>query len=66
MSSNKIQTEFINNQTGQTYFEQYFQAETLNKISIEDYQEIRETLNYFMDLLSDGEKVVLSIKQKQE
>jgi hypothetical protein len=37
MSNNKIQTEFINNQTGQTYFEQYFQTETRNKISIEDY-----------------------------
>jgi hypothetical protein len=66
MSSNKIQTEFINNQTGQTYFEQYFQTETRNKISIEEYQETRETLIYFMDLLSDGEKVVLSIKKKAE
>ena len=66
MSSNKIQTEFINNQTGQTYFEQYFQTQTENKISIEDYQETKDTLIYFMDLLSDGKKVVLSIKQKPE
>jgi hypothetical protein len=66
MSSNKIQTEFINNKTGQTYFKQYFQTETLNKISIEEYQETRETLIHFMDLLSDGEKVVLSIKQKDK
>jgi len=66
MESQKIQTEFINNQTGQTYFEQYFQTETLNKISIEDYQETKDTLIYFMDLLSQGQRVVLSIKQKPE
>jgi hypothetical protein len=66
MSSNKIQTEFINNQTGQTYFEQYFTTETENKISIEEYQETKDTLIYFMDLLSQGQRVVLSIKKKPE
>jgi hypothetical protein len=66
MSRNKIQTEFINQEIGRTYFEQYFTTETENKISIEDYYEAKETLIYFMQLLSDGEKVVLSIKKKAE
>jgi hypothetical protein len=64
MESQKIQTEFINNETGQSHFEQYFQTQTKEKISIEDYQETKDTLIYFMDLLSDGEKVVLSIKKR--
>lgn len=66
MTAQKIQSEFINPSTGQRYFQQYFETETLNKISIEDYQEIMQTLIYFMDLLSDGKKVVLSIKSKNE
>jgi hypothetical protein len=66
MSREKIQTEFINQEIGRTYFEQYFTTQTLNKISIEEYQETRETLIYFMDLLSDGEKVVLAIKKKEQ
>lgn len=66
MTSQKIQTEFINPATGQTHFEQYFQTQTENKISIEDYQETKDTLIYFMNLLSQGQRVVLSIKQKPE
>jgi hypothetical protein len=66
MSIHKIQSEFINPEIGRTHFEQYFQTQTENKISIEDYQETKDTLIYFMDLLSQGQRVVLSIKSKPE
>jgi len=66
MSIHKIQSEFINPEIGRTYFEQYFQTQTENKISIKDYQETKDTLIYFMDLLSQGKKVVLEVKYIQQ
>jgi hypothetical protein len=58
----KIQTEYLDNERGITYFTQRFETETANKINAEDYMKAKYVLQNLMTLLSEGKKVRLTVE----
>ena len=58
----KTQSEFLNQEIGRTYFEQYFETQTDNPISTKDYDNIKSILDDAVILLSQGAKIELVIQ----
>jgi hypothetical protein len=64
MSHNKIQSEFLNDETHIVYWEQYFTSQTFKKLNTEDYTIIRDFVEEAALLMSAGHKLQIEIKIK--
>lgn len=64
MSHNKIQSEFLNNETHIVYWEQYFTSQTFKKLDTQDYTIIRDFVEEAATLMSLGHKLQIQIKIK--
>ena len=62
----KTQSEFINLQNGTTYNEQYFQTQTKNRITIQDWEYINNMIQEITNALSDRKKVRIDYKIIEE
>lgn len=62
----KTQCQFYNNATGIEYFEQYFETQTQNAITLEQWREIKKMLDDLTHLISIGHKVDVSFKIVEE
>jgi hypothetical protein len=58
----KIQTEFLRVGEATTYFEQYFETQTLTKISSTNWRLIQDVVDDLAQILSDDNKVIVDIK----
>jgi phosphoheptose isomerase len=58
----KIQTEFLRVGEATTYFEQYFETQTLTKISSTNWRLIQDVVDDLAQILSEGNKVIVDIK----
>lgn len=58
----KIQTEFIRMGEGTTYHEQYFETQTLEKISVSNWRLIQDLVDDLAQILSDGKKVKVDVQ----
>jgi hypothetical protein len=58
----KIQTEFIRVGEATTYFEQYFETQTLKKLSSTNWRLIQDVVDDLAQILSDDNKVIVDIK----
>jgi hypothetical protein len=58
----KIQTEFLRVGEGTTYFEQYFETQTLKKISSTNWRLIQDLVDDLAQILSDGNKVKVDVQ----
>ena len=58
----KIQSEFIRIGEGTTYHEQYFETQTLEKISLTDWRLIQDLVDDLAQILSEGKKVKIDVQ----
>jgi hypothetical protein len=58
----KIQTEFLRVGEATTYFEQYFETQTLTKISSTNWRLIQDVVDNLAQILSEDNKVIVDIK----
>jgi hypothetical protein len=58
----KIQTEFLRVGEATTYFEQYFETQTLKKLSSTNWRLIQDVVDDLAQILSDDNKVIVDIK----
>lgn len=58
----KIQTEFIRMGEGTTYHEQYFETQTLEKISVSNWRLIQDLVDDLAHILSEGKKVKVDVQ----
>jgi hypothetical protein len=58
----KIQTEFLRVGEATTYFEQYFETQTLKKISSTNWRLIQDVVDDLAQILSEDNKVIVDIK----
>jgi len=58
----KIQTEFMRVGEGITYYEQYFETQTLEKITPSDWRLIQDLVDDLAQILSEGNKVKVDIE----
>lgn len=58
----KIQSEFIRIGEGITYHEQYFETQTLEKISVTDWRLIQDLVDDLAQILSEGKKVKIDVQ----
>lgn len=58
----KTQSEFTRLGEGTTYFEQYFQTQTLNAISFENWRLIQDLVDDLAQILSEGKKVKIDVQ----
>jgi|LakMenEpi03Oct11_1017367.scaffolds.fasta_scaffold43228_2 hypothetical protein len=58
----KIQTEFIRMGEGTTYHEQYFETQTLEKISVSNWRLIQDLADDLAQILSEGKKVKVDVQ----
>jgi hypothetical protein len=58
----KIQTEFLRVGEATTYFEQYFETQTLTKISSTNWRLIQDVVDDLAQILSEDNKVIVDIK----
>lgn len=63
---NKIQSEFINEETHIIYWEQYFTSQTFKKLDGQDYLIIRNFIEEAASLMSLGHKLQIEIKIKNK
>ena len=66
MSHNKIQSEFLNDETHIVYWEQYFTSQTFKKLDTQDYTIIRDFVEEAALLMSTGHKLQIEIKIKNK
>jgi hypothetical protein len=66
MSHNKIQSEFLNDETHIVYWEQYFTSQTFKKLNTEDYRIIREFVEEAASLMSVGHQLQIEIIIKNQ
>ena len=62
----KIQTEFIRMGEGTTYHEQYFETQTLEKISVSNWRLIQDLVDDLAQILSEGKKVKVDVQIIEE
>jgi hypothetical protein len=58
----KIQTEFIRIGEGTTYHEQYFETQTIEKISLNNWRLIQDLVDDLAQILSEGKKVKVDVQ----
>lgn len=58
----KTQSEFIRLGEGIAYYEQYFETQTLEKISLSDWKLIQDLVDDLAQILSEGNKVDIDVK----
>lgn len=58
----KIQSEFLRVGEGTTYFEQYFETQTLDKISPDNWRLIQDLVDDLAQILSEGKKVKVDVQ----
>ena len=58
----KIQSEFMRVGEGVTYYEQYFETQTLKKITSSDWRLIQDLVDDLAQILSEGNKVNIDIQ----
>jgi hypothetical protein len=58
----KIQSEFIRMGEGTTYHEQYFETQTLEKISVSNWRLIQDLVDDLSQILSEGKKVKVDVQ----
>jgi hypothetical protein len=58
----KIQTEFLRVGEATTYFEQYFETQTLKKLSSTNWRLIQDVVDDLAQILSEDNKVIVDIK----
>jgi len=58
----KIQTEFLRVGEGTTYHEQYFETQTLEKISTNNWRLIQDLVDDLAQILSEGKKVKVDVQ----
>jgi hypothetical protein len=58
----KIQSEFMRVGEGITYYEQYFETQTLEKITPSDWRLIQDLVDDLAQILSDGNKVNVDVQ----
>jgi len=58
----KIQSEFLRVGEGTTYFEQYFETQTLEKISTDNWRLIQDLVDDLAQILSEGKKVKVDVQ----
>lgn len=58
----KIQTEFLRVGEGTTYHEQYFETQTLEKISTDNWRLIQDLVDDLAQILSEGKKVKVDVQ----
>ena len=58
----KTQSEFIRLGEGIAYYEQYFESQTLEKISFSDWKLIQDLVDDLAQILSEGNKVNVDVK----
>jgi hypothetical protein len=58
----KIQSEFIRIGEGTTYYEQYFETQTLEKISLNNWRLIQDLVDDLAQILSEGKKVKVDVQ----
>jgi hypothetical protein len=58
----KIQTEFLRVGESTTYFEQYFETQTLKKLSSTNWRLIQDVVDDLSQILSEDNKVIVDIK----
>ena len=66
MSHNKIQSEFLNDETHIVYWEQYFTSQTFTKLNTQDYTIIRYFVEEAALLMSAGNQLQIEIKIKNK
>jgi hypothetical protein len=66
MSHNKIQSEFLNDETHIVYWEQYFTSQTFKKLDTQDYTIIRDFVEEAALLMSAGNQLQIEIKIKNQ
>ena len=58
----KIQSELLRVGEGTTYFEQYFETQTLEKISTDNWRLIQDLVDDLAQILSEGKKVKVDVQ----
>lgn len=58
----KTQSEFARLGEGSTYFEQYFQTQTLKAISFDNWRLIQDLVDDLAQILSEGKKVKIDVQ----
>jgi len=58
----KTQSEFVRLGEGIAYYEQYFETQTLEKISLSDWKLIQDLVDDLAQILSEGNKVDIDVK----
>jgi hypothetical protein len=58
----KIQSEFLRLGEGTTYHEQYFETQTLEKISTDNWRLIQDLVDDLAQILSEGKKVKVDVQ----
>ena len=58
----KIQSEFVRLGEGIAYYEQYFETQTLEKLSLSDWKLIQDLVDDLAQILSEGNKVDIDVK----
>jgi len=58
----KIQTEFLRVGEATTYYEQYFETQTLEKISPNNWRLIQDLVDDLAQILSEGKKVKVDVQ----
>lgn len=62
----KTQSEFVRLGEGIAYYEQYFESQTLEKISFSDWKLIQDLVDDLAQILSEGNKVDIDVKIKEK
>jgi hypothetical protein len=58
----KIQTEFLRVGEANTYYEQYFETQTIEKISSSNWRLIQDLVDDLAQILSEGKKVKIDVQ----
>jgi len=58
----KIQSEFLRLGEATTYYEQYFETQTLEKISPNNWRLIQDLVDDLAQILSEGKKVKVDVQ----
>ncbi len=58
----KIQSEFLRVGEGTTYHEQYFETQTIDKISPDNWRLIQDLVDDLAQILSEGKKVKIDVQ----
>ena len=62
----KTQSEFVRLGEGTTYYEQYFETQTLEKLSFGDWKLIQDLVDDLAQILSEGNKVSVDVQIIEE